>query len=367
MKIKKTPRGWQFDWYDSTTGRRHRPVIRSATKREAVEMFDLYRRDQIGLGKKDRESAKVEVAQAVSYYRDVKSSLKRDSSQLLDDLALNTFVEFIGERHPIRRLNEQVFVSFIKHCKETKRWAPATINRVNNTIRNFLNMCVANRWLLAPLRVPRLKNDSRESKPLEIAKLKAIFRHSGSTLRLQILIALTLGLRRGEIAALSWSAINFESGRVQIGGVSGFVTKSGVSRVVYLPEGLRCSLMAHKKSQVKESSWVFPNITGQGHMTPHNITEQWSRARDASGITDVRFHDLRATAATSFAEAGLGDAAIASLLGHSSVEMARKYSNQARELSRRNAFTASEQDLASKLWSYTEHTIAYDGAEIPHA
>jgi len=342
----KTKRGYRLDWYHPETGIRHRKVLPAKTKREAQELFERYRLDQLGLSESGTPVSDISIREAIDEYYLVRSFQKRPRSQELDKKALESLAQVVGAHHRLRQLDERAIALFVQHCQN--KWKASTVNRVSNTVRNLLNWSVERGWLKKPIKVPRVKGEIRESRPLTVEDLQAIHARAGKHLRLQILMALTWGLRRAEIASLSWRAIDFASGRVQIGGVAGFLTKSGESRLVYLTESLKAALSTHRLS-LDNSEWVFPNEDNTGPVECHNITRQWGRARNAAGVRDAKFHDLRATAATTFAEAGHGDAMIASLLGHKTVAMARKYSNRSQEDQRRKAFLITENALCARL------------------
>lgn len=56
------------------------------------------------------------------------------------------------------------------------------------------------------------------------------------------------------------------------------------------------------------------------------IEGAWKAARDAAGLSDVRSHDLRHTAASYLAVSGASPLDIASILGHRTLSMVRRYS-----------------------------------------
>jgi site-specific recombinase XerD len=53
--------------------------------------------------------------------------------------------------------------------------------------------------------------------------------------------------------------------------------------------------------------------------------------REAAGLRDVRWHDLRHTVASYLTQSGAGLAQVADALGHSTLVMAKRYSHQTGE------------------------------------
>ncbi|HEU5438769.1 MAG TPA: site-specific integrase [Ktedonobacterales bacterium] len=71
-----------------------------------------------------------------------------------------------------------------------------------------------------------------------------------------------------------------------------------------------------------DNDLVFPNGYG-GIMIPHNITKRsFKRHLVQAGLSrDVRFHDLRHTAATLLLASGVNVKVVSEMLGHSSVSI----------------------------------------------
>jgi integrase len=96
-------------------------------------------------------------------------------------------------------------------------------------------------------------------------------------------LLLMTGLRRSELASLTWSAVDLEARTLRIG-----VTKTGnplllplASQAVAILEGLPS----------RGGKWVFPAKSKSGHvMQPTRI---WHKIRDRAGCRDVTIHSLR--------------------------------------------------------------------------
>jgi len=162
-----------------------------------------------------------------------------------------------------------------------------------------------------------------------------------------LVLALTLGLRRGEILGLRWSDVDFE-GRVlrvnqalqRIGGklqVTEVKTERS-RRVVAIPESVVRALKARRAQQAQErllagSEWkdsdlAFTNPTG-GPLEPITLHRDYKRLLRTAGLpTETRFHDLRHTAASLLLAEGVHLRVIMELLGHSSISLtANTYSH----------------------------------------
>lgn len=82
----------------------------------------------------------------------------------------------------------------------------------------------------------------------------------------------------------------------------------------------------------KASSYVFPSPkTGERLI---DIKRKFDEARTAAKIADFRFHDLRHTAATRLADAGINVIVIAEILGHGDIRTTKRYSHAMEEAKR---------------------------------
>ena len=85
-------------------------------------------------------------------------------------------------------------------------------------------------------------------------------------------------------------------------------------------------LVGECQSKVRrlDTDLVFPRPDGQ---KPAYIETAWREALRAAEIDDFRFHDLRHSAASYLAMNGATLAEIASVLGHKTLQMVKRYSH----------------------------------------
>lgn len=112
-------------------------------------------------------------------------------------------------------------------------------------------------------------------------------------------LALYTGMRNGELYALRWDRVNFETRQIKVdtswNNHDGFKsTKSGDDRIIEIAPSL-LPLLKELKLQTGNSAFVLPRI------------DKWDKGEQARelrmflvgmGLPPVRFHDLRATWAT---------------------------------------------------------------------
>src|SRR6266542_4571002 len=96
---------------------------------------------------------------------------------------------------------------------------------------------------------------------------------------------------------------------------------------------MNATVRALLESQPKTSSYVFPSPrTGQRLV---EIKYSFARAIKDAKITDLRFHDLRHTAATRMGDVGADAFTLAAIFGWSDIRMAMRYTHAMEDAKRR--------------------------------
>jgi integrase len=151
------------------------------------------------------------------------------------------------------------------------------------------------------------------------------------------------GLRRGEIAGLMWSDINFETGtlsiernRVQVGAsrvVEGEPKTQSSRRTLPMDAGMAGVLKRASARYAQErlalgaahadSGYVACNEAGEPY-TPGALTNMWHRLTAAAGVHPIRLHDARHSCGTALHLRGVPMAVIAKWLGHTDPSITTK-------------------------------------------
>lgn len=136
-----------------------------------------------------------------------------------------------------------------------------------------------------------------------------------------VIVAIETGMRQSEMLALTWDRIDLEKRVARLTD-----TKNGDARAVPLTRRAVAALEAMKQVRVYE--WTKHTTEGPFHWVGATVIRHaFMRARDKAGMPDLRFHDLRHEATSRLFEKGLNTMEVASITGHKTLAMLRRYSH----------------------------------------
>ena len=169
----------------------------------------------------------------------------------------------------------------------------------------------------------------------------------GNKYEMTIVLALSTGLRSGELVALRWEDIDLKEGTVSVNkGVSKTYydkdgkrafylsetapkTKSSI-RSVPIPKSVLEQLIRYKNTQdfnktmykeiYKDNHFVLANEIGEP-LKPDTILKAYGKILKDAGVSYKKFHALRHTYATRLSENGVSMVVAQKLLGHASIRM----------------------------------------------
>jgi len=202
----------------------------------------------------------------------------------------------------------------------------ATVNRYFAALSHVFTMAV-NEWEWMdenPIRkIKKLKEPRGRVRFLNLEEkqrlLEACKNSDVKELYPIVLLAISTGMRQGEILNLRWEDIDIKNSRCIL-----HETKNGERRAVPFPKPVKDELIRWKKVRKINSELAF---SGKNPKTPIFIRKPWMEAVKEAGLENFRFHDLRHTAASYLAMSGASLAEIAEILGHKTLQMVQRYAH----------------------------------------
>jgi integrase len=242
-------------------------------------------------------------------------------------------------RIPLARLTPQ-HVQHLYADRLTTGRSPTTINHLHGVLHHALEDAV--RMNLVPRNVSSLTKPPRVAthemkvySPEEVDTLLTAAK--GHRLEAMFALAVSTGMREGEIIALKWPDVDLAKGTLQVRRgrqrtLSGYVdgnpkTDSG-RRTIRLTRTATEALQSHRTRQLQErlrlgEAWedrdlVFPSEVGTPLDGP-NVLKTYYRVIKKAGLPRIRFHDLRHTAATLLLLQGVPAKVVSEMLGHANI------------------------------------------------
>ena len=204
--------------------------------------------------------------------------------------------------------------------------AARTVRMVHTTLHKALKQAV--RWSLIPRNVAEAVDPPRERntevRPLDEGQVKSLLRAArGERFETLYILAVTTGMRSGELLGLQWGDVDLEAGTLQVrrtvfnGRIEAPKTSKG-RRSIRLTQ----TSVEALRERPRASEWVFCTRTGRP-VSVHNVhNRSWKPLLRKAGLPpETRFHDLRHTCATLLLTKGVHPKIVQEMLGHSSISI----------------------------------------------
>lgn len=220
--------------------------------------------------------------------------------------------------------------------------APGTVRKIHSTLHKALSQAVSDGLIprnAADVKAPRPAPD--EMRPLSEAEARAFLEVArGDRFEAVYVLAITTGLRRGELLGLRWDDADLERGTLRVGRalvreggrhvLGETKTRRGRRRVNLTPRTV-VALKAHRKLQLEERVKLAGLYEDQGlvfsasagtPLNPENLVKRsFKPLLKKAGLPEIRFHDLRHTCATLLLGRGVHPKMVQELLGHATIAM----------------------------------------------
>lgn len=218
--------------------------------------------------------------------------------------------------------------------------------------------------------------------------LQALDAAHGTDFDLFINIALTLGLRRGEMLGLTWDDINLTDGEISIRRTmkeERRFTASGRANVTLVTDKTKTrasertlkigltvlSAIQRHKDNVSawkqragtdwpETNWVFVSQNGKP-LFPSNVNHRFVKFCRHKGLRLIRIHDMRHTAAILGLEANVRLEAVSQALGHTRIDVTKSIYAPYVQILADEFTTALDDSLNESLLRM--HVLAEDSTE----
>lgn len=206
-------------------------------------------------------------------------------------------------------------------------YAPATIGLVHSVLSRILRRAVdwgdLARSPATAVHPPRLRRTAPRF--LDVAEVQQLLAAvQGDRLEAFVWLAVTTGLREGELIGLYWADLDLDAGVLRVQrqytrdeGITPPKSERG-ARVIPLAAPTRRVLLAHR-AQAAGNPLVFPSRAGTPIRDTQLRKRWWYPLLERAGLPRVVLHSLRHSCGSFLLHLGMPLAQVSRILGHSSV------------------------------------------------
>jgi integrase len=206
--------------------------------------------------------------------------------------------------------------------------SPRTVQIVHTTLHKALKQAL--KWSLVPKNVTDSvtppKSQQKEIRVLTQEEVKRLLRAaSGERFEALYILAVTTGMRQGELLGLKWEDVDLDKGIVRVRrtiwkGMATAPKTAKANRPISLTEMAKEALKEQREKDGR-SEWIFSTRNGTPVSCHNLINRSWGPLLKRAGLPRIPFHNLRHTAATLLLSQQVHPKAVQNLLGHSSIEI----------------------------------------------
>lgn len=171
---------------------------------------------------------------------------------------------------------------------------------------------------------------------LSPAELENLLAHAEKSRTGYLASAILLGAEHGaslqEILSLKWTDIDFHYG--ESGSITFFRTKNGRRRTMLLMPRTRKALLCWREKLTAQRLKRGLTEAVAGHVCCHldgskvgGLKHGWENVKQAAGLDDFHFHDLRHTFCSSIVMAGGDIKTACEMIGHADIRMTNRYTH----------------------------------------
>lgn len=144
-----------------------------------------------------------------------------------------------------------------------------------------------------------------------------------------VMIAISTGMRRGEVLGLTWNNVDLEHATIKVIQAI-YPTKNGLvvlppktstsNRKISLPPTLVAILKDYKSKCKNDNNYVC-TVEDGSLISPSSLNHKFKQVLKYNGLPNIRFHDLRHSHASLLLSQGVQAKVISERLGHSNINI----------------------------------------------
>lgn len=225
---------------------------------------------------------------------------------------------------PLRRIGKNTVIAVQEYLLKERKIVEATVNRYVAIFKNMMTHAHDEKWINGAVledvrRAKMFPEVVKNVVPLSPNECVELIKLCPPRIRIAIIICIYTGLRRKDVLKMRWEDINFDLGEIVV-----HVSKTANTATEILHIQMSDTLRYFLENTPRESEYVVCKDDGKPFKT---FKDSWQNIREAIGKPKLRLPDLRHTFASLLVQNGTALYAIATMLGHTTMQMSKRYSH----------------------------------------
>jgi integrase len=309
---RKNRPGWYVGWYDSAGKKRSKRCPNKSLANKFARRLEFQHNEDLY-----PDPIATPWDELVTEYMVFKKTVKSLASGSLRSIQ-TTLTQFKELHGPVlsTKVDQRLVNTFIAHRLKVTG-SKATVNKDLRNLRAFVRWSLKNRYMGAQaikIDWSMQKEPKRRVKALTKKQLANLliaakkYQRYGDAWYIRVLLAVSSGLREGDVEQLRFSDIDFESA-------------SAITSSQKTGKGTP-SRPLHPKAVSELSKYLGSVPEGQDKLFIDKFTSgKWKRIRNNARLPNLTFHDLRKTFASLVAQAGFSTSVVQDLLEHATPKL----------------------------------------------
>lgn len=267
-----------------------------------------------------------------------KEKVRPPTAKTYDSYIRNYIIPGLGDYRLDKLTDEMIEDLYSNMLKKYASWTLVKTHRVLKTVLNYAE--ARGHIQQNPIRLVDAPGLSRKELQVWDEKQVRLFLDTAkkeSRYYIAFMLALTTGMRKGEVLGLRWKDIDVKNWSLSVNQTLSNDGKQfqeaktdGSHRSIALPLQTMEALKEHRTLIKKDKMKAGPTYKDNGlvvctklgtKILPKNLTRAFEKVMNKAELPHIRFHDLRHTHATIMLKQGVHPKIVSERLGHSSVQV----------------------------------------------
>ena len=338
-------------------GKAIRKTCSAKTQSECKKKLDKLKK-QFALVQNKSADKKSYVDYLLTDWIEVKKNVEQleDSTIQTHISRINCYFKNFFKDIELQKIDSKIISDFYAHLN-LKNLSAETVHKIHAIVNNSFKLAVRNGLVNSNpaqgIKLPKVHQQEKNAlSDSEVEKILQAAKNYCDSDKVQnknifplVKLALVSGLRRGELAALTWDNIDFEQNKIYVthsvcelkNKIFIKSTKTDASNRSMTIPTLMMNILREHKNNFATGEFVFPSLTDKNKpQAPSNICRVYRKILKMAGVKSS-LHILRHTNITNLITNGIDIKTVKNRAGHTRIETTMSYTHPPEDLDRKAA------------------------------